>query len=30
VCDVPVQIEKRLFDLGSAIQNVLSADPAKK
>ena len=30
VCDVPVQLEKRLFDLGSAIQNVLSADPAKK
>ena len=30
VCDVPVQIEKRLFDLGSAIQNALSADPAKK
>ena len=30
VCEVPVQIEKRLFDLGSAIQNVLSADPAKK
>jgi hypothetical protein len=30
VCDVPVQIEKRLFDLGSAIQNVSSADPAKK
>jgi hypothetical protein len=30
VCDVPVQIEKRLFDLGSAIQNVLSADPARK
>jgi hypothetical protein len=30
VCDVPVQIEKRLFDLGSAIQNDLSADDAKK
>lgn len=30
VCDVPVQIEKRLFDLGGAIQNALSADPAKK
>jgi hypothetical protein len=30
VCDVPVLIEKRLFDLGSAIQNVLNADaPAK-
>jgi hypothetical protein len=30
VCDVPVQIEKRLFDLGSAIQNDLSADASKK
>jgi hypothetical protein len=30
VCDVPVQIEKRLFDLGSAIQNDLSADSSKK
>ncbi|WP_426442162.1 hypothetical protein [Bradyrhizobium genosp. P] len=30
VCDVPVQIEKRLFDLGGAIQNVLNADPARK
>jgi hypothetical protein len=30
VCDVPVLIEKRLFDLGGAIQNVLNADaPAK-
>ena len=30
VCDVPVLIEKRLFDLGSAIQDVLNADtPAK-
>jgi hypothetical protein len=30
VCDVPVLIEKRLFDLGSAIQNALNADaPAK-
>jgi hypothetical protein len=30
VCDVPVLIEKRLFDLGSAIQNVLNVDtPAK-
>src|SRR5450631_2216725 len=30
VCDVPVLIEKRLFDLGSAIQSVLNADaPAK-
>ncbi len=30
VCDVPVQLEKRLFDLGSAIQNDLSAAPSKK
>ena len=30
VCDVPVQIEKRLFDLGSAIASDLSADAAKK
>jgi hypothetical protein len=30
VCDVPVLIEKRLFDLGVAIQNALNADaPAK-
>ena len=30
VCDVPVLIEKRLFDLANAIQNDLSADsPAK-
>ncbi|HEY3681083.1 MAG TPA: hypothetical protein VGL45_20395 [Bradyrhizobium sp.] len=29
VCEVPVQIEKRLFDLGSAIQNNLSADASK-
>ena len=29
VCDVPVLIEKRLFDLGSAIQGALSADPPK-
>jgi hypothetical protein len=30
VCDVPVLIEKRLFDLGSAIQNTLNAGaPAK-
>ena len=30
VCDVPVLIEKRLFDLASAIQDVLNADtPAK-
>ena len=26
VCEVPVLIEKRLFDLGSAIQDVLNAD----
>jgi hypothetical protein len=26
MCDVPVLIEKRLFDLGSAIQNVLNSD----
>ena len=30
VCDVPVLIEKRLFDLGSAIQNVLNADAQAK
>jgi hypothetical protein len=30
VCDVPVLIEKRLFDLGSAIQNVLNADAQTK
>jgi hypothetical protein len=30
VCDVPVQIEKRLFDLASAIQDDLSADASKK
>ena len=29
VCDVPVQIEKRLFDLGSAIQGVLNTDSKK-
>ena len=30
VCDVPVLIEKRLFDLAGAIQGVLNADtPAK-
>ena len=30
VCDVPVLIEKRLFDLGSAVQNALNAGaPAK-
>ncbi len=26
VCDVPVQLEKRLFDLSSAIQNAMNAD----
>lgn len=26
VCDVPVLIEKRLFDLGAAIQSILNAD----
>jgi hypothetical protein len=30
VCEVPVQIEKRLFDLGSAIASDLSADAANK
>jgi hypothetical protein len=30
VCDVPVQIEKRLFELGSAIQNALGPDPQAK
>jgi hypothetical protein len=30
VCDVPVMIEKRLFDLANAIQHELSADPAPK
>jgi hypothetical protein len=29
VCDVPVLIEKRLFDLGKAIQGALTADPSK-
>jgi hypothetical protein len=29
VCDVPVLIEKRLFDLGSAIQGTLNADSPK-
>jgi hypothetical protein len=29
VCDVPVLIEKRLFDLGKAIQETLNADAAK-
>jgi hypothetical protein len=30
VCDVPVLIEKRLFDLASAIQGDLSAEPPAK
>jgi Spy/CpxP family protein refolding chaperone len=30
VCDVPVLIEKRLFDLGAAIQNTLNPDPQAK
>jgi hypothetical protein len=30
VCDVPVLIEKRLFDLGNAIQNSLNADAQGK
>jgi hypothetical protein len=30
VCDVPVLIEKRLFDLGSAIQNILNTDSQTK
>ena len=30
VCDVPVLIEKRLFDLSSAIQNALNADTPPK
>jgi len=30
VCEVPVQIEKRLFDLGSAIAGDLSDDATKK
>jgi hypothetical protein len=30
VCDVPVLIEKRLFDLGKAIQDVLTAGPPGK
>jgi hypothetical protein len=29
VCDVPVQIEKRLFDLGSTIQSKLGTNAAK-
>jgi DNA repair ATPase RecN len=30
VCDVPVLIEKRLFDLGKAIQDVLNADSPRQ
>ena len=30
VCDVPVLIEKRLFDLAGAIQSDMSADPPAK
>ena len=30
VCDVPVMIEKRLFDLANAIQGDLSTEPAAK
>jgi hypothetical protein len=30
VCDVPVLIEKRLFDLASAIQGDLGNDPTAK
>jgi hypothetical protein len=29
VCDVPVLIEKRLFDLGGAIQSIMNADSSK-
>lgn len=29
VCDVPVLIEKRLFDLGNAIQGIMNADTPK-
>jgi hypothetical protein len=29
VCDVPVLIEKRLFDLGGAIQSAVNADSSK-
>jgi DNA repair ATPase RecN len=29
VCDVPVLIEKRLFDLGGAIQSAMNAEPSK-
>jgi hypothetical protein len=30
VCDVPVLIEKRLFDLGNAIQGARNADASKQ
>jgi hypothetical protein len=30
VCDVPILIEKRLFDLGGAIQNAVNADSSSK
>jgi hypothetical protein len=30
VCDVPVLIEKRLFDLGKAIQDALNASSSNK
>jgi hypothetical protein len=30
VCDVPVQLEKRLFDLGKAIQGSLNSDAPKQ
>lgn len=30
VCDVPVQIEKRLFDLGSVIQGAMNGDSPEK
>jgi hypothetical protein len=30
VCDVPVLIEKRLFDLGAAIQNAMNDDSSRK
>jgi hypothetical protein len=29
VCDVPVLIEKRLFDLGGAIQSAMNSDSSK-
>jgi len=30
VCDVPVLIEKRLFELGKAIQGAVNADSPKQ